>query len=201
MKTGGLVDAAIQEGGRGFDQDDQFYNALRQLNKVRRQAAPGDSNPGRGMANVQQAAQIHDKVPSSPQSINIFESKVARSIQQSHQRQQLHIPAGSFGQDPRGQPHAFMAIKNIEEDPAEEEFDEEWSRNMAGRNVEPGGSRRMKPSTESGGPYSQHPGSAHLDREALLEEEKDSNDQIRSRHQHASTNSRKASPRGPPPLS
>lgn len=50
--TGSLTDAAIQEGDGGFDQDDQFYNALRQLNRVNQQAAPEDSNPGRGMGRI-----------------------------------------------------------------------------------------------------------------------------------------------------
>lgn len=134
-KPGGLVYTAVADGSRGFDRDDQFYNALRQLNQVKQQAAPGDSNPGRATTMLQQAAQIHDKVPSSPQSINIFENKVARSIQQNHQRQQLLLPADRLGQNPQGQLQAFMAIKNIEEDPAEEEFDEEWGRNMADDNV------------------------------------------------------------------
>jgi hypothetical protein len=40
-----------------------------------------------------------------------------------------------------------MAIKNIEEDPAEEEFDEEWGRNMADDNIEPRCGRRISPNT------------------------------------------------------
>jgi hypothetical protein len=51
-KQGGLLYTAVEEGSRGFDRDDQFYNALRQLNQVKQQAAPGDSNLGQGTTMV-----------------------------------------------------------------------------------------------------------------------------------------------------
>jgi hypothetical protein len=57
----------VQHGdAHGFGQEDQFYNALRQLNKVNRNAPEEGFNLGQENAKASSLPKIHDKIPSSP---------------------------------------------------------------------------------------------------------------------------------------
>ena len=94
----------------------------------------------------------------------------------------------------QGQRHALREIRNIEEDSAEEHFDEEDVRDAADKNLDPDASRRIQANPDPSSSSSRHAPRPQLQEYASREEEKISNDKIGSQNRQVMAGSLQAAP-------